>query len=127
MKKAIIGSILLLVIDLLWLRFFMHGRYEQMISTIQQSKMMVRVIPAVISYLFLIIGLIYIVLPNFKDKPFSVTNCLRYAFLFGIVVYGVYDFTAMAVLSNWNIPLAIIDTIWGGILYFTTCYLLNFV
>ena len=127
MKREIIASITLLVVDLIWLSLFMKPRYSKMIQSIQGSPMVAKLLPAVLSYCCLVIGLIYFVLPNFKDKPFSVKNCLRYAFLFGIVVYGVYDFTAAAVLDKWNMPLAIIDTIWGGVLYFISCYILNFI
>ena len=46
--------------------------------------------------------------------------------LFGIILYGVYDFTAAAVLKNWDIKLAIKDILWGGFVYFITSLVTSF-
>jgi uncharacterized membrane protein len=42
------------------------------------------------------------------------------AFLFGLVIYGVYDSTNYAMLKKWNPYLAMMDTLWGGVLFATT-------
>ena len=38
------------------------------------------------------------------------------AFLFGFVIYGVYDSTNYAMLKKWSPYLAIMDALWGGTL-----------
>ena len=43
------------------------------------------------------------------------------------MLYGVYDFTAAAVIKNWDIKLALVDVLWGGIVYFIACYGLKFI
>ena len=43
-------------------------------------------------------------------------------FLFGMCLYGVYDFTSGAIYKNWNFNLAIIDVLWGGFVYFISVY-----
>ena len=50
-------------------------------------------------------------------------QCLRIGFSFGIVVYGVYDYTCGTIFEKWDFNLALIDTIWGGILYTISSYL----
>ena len=72
----------------------------------------------------MVIGLHYFVLPKLKND-FSFTNCLSVSFVFGIILYGVYDFTCGAVFKNWNWNIAIIDVIWGGFVYFLATYSLN--
>ena len=42
------------------------------------------------------------------------------AFLLGIFVYGVYETTNWSLFSNWKFQTVIMDTIWGGILFFLT-------
>ena len=48
---------------------------------------------AVMAYILLVIGLYYFIIKERKN--------LIYAFLFGLFVYGVYDLTNYATLTNW--------------------------
>ena len=82
---------------------------------------------AFFSYFLMILGLNHFVLPNIDLKNITIKQCLKYGFLFGIVVYGVYYFTIAAIFQDWDIKLAFMDILWGGILYFLSCYLLKFV
>ena len=47
------------------------------------------------------------------------------AFLLGIVIYGVYETTNYALFKNWSILSVIIDTLWGGLLFASTTYIVN--
>ena len=105
----------------------MGKRYNIMIPKIQGSKMETNMLYAFFSYLLMLIGLNVFVLPNLDMKNINIADCLKYGFLFGIVVYGVYDFTAAAVIKNWDIQLALVDILWGGIVYFLACYGLKFI
>ena len=122
MNKLIVSSILLLVLDFIWIGGYMGGEYKKMIRKIQGSDMQVNIIYAILSYVLMIIGLNFFVIPNInKDNLFN--DSLKYGFLFGIVLFGVYDFTAGAVLKNWNLKLAILDILWGGTVYFLATFL----
>ena len=122
MNKLIVSSVLLLVLDLIWLKGYMGNEYKKMIRKIQGSDMRVNTIYAILSYTLMIIGLNVFVIPNInKDK--LLFDSLKYGFLFGIILYGVYDFTIGAVLKDWNLNLAIVDVLWGGIVYFLATYL----
>lgn len=106
----------------MWLKVYMGPSYGPMIKKIQGEDMKPNYLYAALSYILLAIGLIYFVLPNISEENL-LKDSLRYGFLFGIIVYGVYDFTAAAVIKDWDIKLAIIDILWGGVLYFLTAYL----
>ena len=122
MNKLIVSSILLLVLDFIWIGGYMGGEYKKMVRKIQGSDMQVNIIYAILSYVLMIIGLNFFVIPNInKDNLFN--DSLKYGFLFGIVLFGVYDFTAGAVLKNWNLKLAILDILWGGTVYFLATFL----
>lgn len=100
----------------------MGGEYKKMIRKIQGSDMQLNVMYAILSYTLMIIGLNVFVIPNInKDNLFN--DSLKYGFLFGIILYGVYDFTIGAVLKDWNFKLAIMDVLWGGTVYFLATYL----
>ena len=127
LKYRVVSSLILLVLDFMWLGGFMAPRYSVMIKNIQGSPMKANMLYAVLSYLLMILGLQQFVLPNLDFKNITVKDCLKYGFVFGLVVYGVYDFTAAVVFKNWDINLALIDILWGGVVYFLSCYLLKFV
>lgn len=115
------GTITLLVLDLLWIYLYMGKQYTHQIQQIQKSEMKVNPYLALLSYILMVIGLNMFVLPNIrKDHEFEDT--LKYGFTYGIILYGVYDFTAGAVLKDWNLRLSIIDILWGGFVYFVSSY-----
>lgn len=87
-----------------------------MIPRVQQSTMRVNKIFAFIAYLLMIVGLYVFVLPSL-DSTSTWTDCLYYGGLFGLVMYGVYDCTAGAVLEKWDTSIAMIDILWGVIVY----------
>ena len=122
MTKLIVSAILLLILDLIWIVGYMANGYRKMIRKIQGSDMQVNVIYAILSYTLMIIGLNVFVIPSI-NKENLIIDSLKYGFLFGIVLYGVYDFTIGAVLKDWNMKLAILDILWGGTLYFLVTYL----
>ncbi len=100
--------ITVLILDMLWLYMFMGKRYKTMIYAIQGTKMRTRIWCACISYILLIVGLLLFVIPKIR-KTHRVRDSFLYGGGFGLVVFGVYDFTAAAVFEKWNIQLAMID------------------
>lgn len=112
MKDFIKILIIFFVIDGLWLKFYMGKKYDIMVPVIQKSPMVTKLWTAVLAYLLLGIGVRYLVMPNIK-KETKYKDALFYGGIFGLVVYGVYDFTAASVFKNWDIQLAIIDILWG--------------
>lgn len=37
--------------------------------------------------------------------------------LIGLLVYGLYNFTNLSLLKDWNLTITIVDTIWGGVIF----------
>ena len=116
-KKELVAITTLLVLDLLWLNLYMGPRYQTMIKEIQSEKMIVNTMSAFSAYLLMIIALVVFVI----RKNFTLLE----AFLFGVCLYGVYDFTCGAVFKKWDFNLAIVDIIWGGVVYMTSIYVAN--
>ena len=99
----------MLILDGLWLNFFMGPRYKIMVPKIQKYPMNVIKLSALGAYLMMVYLLLNIVL------KYNLT--LSESFLFGCAVFGVYDFTCGAIFKNWNFNLAAIDILWGGLLF----------
>ena len=79
MNKLIVSSILLLVLDFMWIGGYMANEYKKMIRKIQGSDMQVNVIYAILSYTLMIIGLNVFVIPNI-NKDNLLNDRLKYGF-----------------------------------------------
>jgi len=78
------------------------------ITAIQHAPVQFRILGAVVCYICLIGGLYYFILREHRS--------IFGAFLFGIVIYGVYESTNYAILKRWKWEIMVMDTIWGGVL-----------
>lgn len=125
MEDRLIPTFCLLVLDIVWIKFYMGGRYAKMIPTIQGSPMVTSILSAGLAYLALVVGLWVFVIPLAKREGYTWCACLKYGGLFGLVVYSVYDFTCGAVFSGWDMTLALQDILWGGFLFTIACYSAN--
>jgi uncharacterized membrane protein len=112
-KKFLIAAVLLIIADIPWLTF-MGSANNAVITDIQGGKVpYFRLSAAVPVY----IALAYLVL-QVKDK----TN----AFLTGLSVYAVYDFTVYLAFKNYPLWLALADGLWGGVLFTIVYSLLKY-
>ena len=127
LKHRLISTFTLLVLDVLWISIIMGPRYHIMIKNIQNQKMETNILYAFIAYTLMVVGLNKFVLPMIDIKHITLYDCLSFGAVFGIVLYGVYDFTVGAVIDKWDMNLAIIDVLWGGFVYFMSCYILKFI
>jgi len=110
------SAIIFVSIDFIYLNLI-KDYFNNQIKSVQGSPMNVNIFGAVLCYIFLIFGINYFII---KPKK-SVSE----AFLLGIVIYGVYETTNYALFKNWSILTVIIDTLWGGILFASTTYIVN--
>jgi uncharacterized membrane protein len=67
-----------------------------------------------IVYLIVPVAILMFVLPRVKERNLMVAS-LAYGFVFGAMVYGVYDMTNYAILAKWSLKLTLIDMAWGGV------------
>lgn len=128
LKRVGIAVLVLLFLDFLWIWLYMGKQYDNMVPRIQGKGLKMNMVSAMIAYLLMVIALIYLVLPNIRSSPtHRLYDSLRYGALFGLVAYGIYDFTAGAIFTNWDFKLAIIDVAWGAFVYFVTVYIASMV
>ena len=126
LKHRIISSLILLFLDLIWLKLYMTGKYLILVKNIQNKNLDINIYYAICAYLMMIIGLNVFVLSNIDINNINFKDCLSKGFLFGSLLYGVYNMTNGAIFNNWDIKIAIADILWGGFVYFISCYLLKF-
>jgi uncharacterized membrane protein len=113
----LVSAIIFIVIDFVYLNV-MKGYFDNQIKMVQGSPIKMNYLGAALCYILLIIGINYFII-----KP---RRSVSDAFLLGIIIYGVYETTNYALLKNWSILTVIIDTLWGGLLFAATTYIVNF-
>jgi uncharacterized membrane protein len=116
-NKALVSALGLVAIDFAYLTVI-KGHFARQIAAVQGSPMVVNAFAAIITYVFLIFGINYFIIRPGRSA--------WDAFLLGLVVYGVYDFTNLALLSKWQLFTALTDTLWGGTLFYLTTRLVGF-
>jgi len=114
--KILTSALGLVAIDFAYLSVI-KNHFARQIAAVQGSPMVVNLFGAVITYVFLIFGLNYFIIRPGRSA--------QDAFLLGLVVYGVYDFTNLALLSKWQLFTAVTDTLWGGTLFYLTTVLVD--
>lgn len=102
---------IMLLLDSVYL-YFTKSIFGELVAKIQRTAMQLRIEGAIIVYLLLAIGLYYfIVKPGLSAWE---------AGLLGLVIYGTFDFTNYAMLKNYDLKTAIMDTVWGSLLFALT-------
>ena len=112
----LLSGIIFISIDFVYLNL-MKGYFNTQIKSIQGSQPKMNLLGAALCYIFLIAGINYFII-----KP---RKSVSEAFLLGIVIYGVYETTNYALFDKWSILTVILDTLWGGLLFASTTYIVN--
>ena len=112
----LVSAIVFIILDFVYLNVI-KGYFDNQIKSVQGSPIKINYLGAALCYILLIFGINYFIIKTRK--------CLSDAFLLGIIIYGVYVTTNLALLKNWSILTVIIDTLWGGLLFASTTYVVN--
>jgi uncharacterized membrane protein len=112
----LLSAIVMISLDFVYLTL-MKGYFSNQVKAVQGTPLKINYLGAAICYIFLITGLNYFIIKPRK----SVSD----AFLLGLVIYGVYETTNYALFSNWSIITVIMDTLWGGLLFASTAYIVE--
>ena len=113
-KKLLLTAITLVVVDMGFL-YLMGPYFGKMVKSIQGSDMVLNNLTAFITYVILVLQIYYFII----SKNASYTD----AFILGSTTYAIFDFTNLSVFKNYNMNIALVDSIWGGILYMLVTFI----
>jgi len=111
-KMAVLGAVGFMVLDGVWLGLLMKDFYRDQLAPIARlgtGGIAPNWPAAFVVYALLGAGIALFVIPR---AP-SVSLAAVYGALFGLVVYGVYDFTNYSTLRQWPLALVVADVAWG--------------
>lgn len=109
---------LFFVIDYLWLGKIMVGFYKQELGPLARrvgEDLSPHIGAALVVYLLIPLGIVLFALPHVSREALPWSS-LGWGFLYGVVLYGIYDFTNLAMLAGWSWKLSLLDILWGGVL-----------
>lgn len=116
-KVVLVVLISLAILDFLWMGFVTQKFYVAelaAIGRIKDGRFDVVYWAAGIVYLLLALGVGAFVLPKLTVSD-SLAMAFVYGAFFGLIVYGVYDFTNVAILKDWGLLVTAADVAWGGV------------
>ena len=114
LSRLIIGSLSFMVLDGIWLGVVMKSFYRTQLAPIARMSnggIAPNWPAAFVVYLALGAGVALFVSP----RASSLGSAAGYGALFGLVVYGVYDFTNFSTLRQWPLAVTLVDVAWGGV------------
>jgi uncharacterized membrane protein len=114
------GAILpvFLAIDFLWLGVVMSKFYKDelgVLARVSDGALTPVLWAAAIVYVLIPLGVVLFALPRVSQQHLA-SSALLWGFIYGIVLYGVYDMTNYSLVSKWSLRMSIVDILWGGVI-----------
>lgn len=119
LSKILLTILLIVAIDFVWIGIINQKLYKSAIESVQKTKFAVRYFPGLIVYIAIALIVNFWIIPfvkQNKDKKNPFYHPFVNGFLLGALIYAIFDFTNMAIFSNWSYSVSILDSLWGGVL-----------
>ena len=110
---ALLSSIIFLIVDVIWLSYATKSFYRPLLGDLISDKPVLWA--AGLFYLLYMFGMAVIVIQPCIEHN-GLTKSLYTGFIFGLVAYGTYNLTNMAVIKDWSPTVVFVDMFWGGFL-----------
>ena len=105
-----------LALDFLWLGVLAKNFYNRHLGPLmRQADGALAPIwaSAAVVYVLIPVGVALFVMPLAGGSPLK---ALGWGALFGVILYGVYDFTNHSLLKDWPFIVVAVDVVWGAVL-----------
>jgi uncharacterized membrane protein len=117
---TVVTLVVMFICDYVWLSNN-KASYTALVNKVQKrDKFTINIPAAVVVYLFVALAFIGILSPNLEIRVVQsklLTEAILEGALFGLAVYGIYNATNMAIFANYDMTIAIMDTLWGTVLF----------
>jgi uncharacterized membrane protein len=125
LKLYLLVVLVFLAIDLTWLGVLMANFYKAELGSLarRSGEAMSPVWwAAFLVYVLIPLGLVLFVLPRVSPESPAMT-ALGWGFLYGVILYGVYDLTNYSLIDRWSLRMTLVDITWGGCICAVTSYI----
>jgi uncharacterized membrane protein len=117
----------LVTLDVLWLTLA-RSMYASTVLRVQGSDLRPNYLAGLLAYGLIFVSILCIVVPsvNAASGDGQPSNpgflSLRVAGLLGLVIYGIFNLTNLTMFAEYGIRTALVDTLWGTVLYALSTY-----
>lgn len=115
-KLFIISMLVFFILDMTWIGYFAKGIYFKSYANwlrLDNGRLLPVWWAIVIIYALFAFATLTFVVPLSQG---SLLSAFFYGAALGLVIYGIYDFTCVAIFKDWPVLMAFADWLWGTIL-----------
>ena len=115
-KLLILSMLVFFILDMTWIGYIAKGMYFKSYADwlrLENGRLLPVWWAIIIVYAAFAFATLTFVVPLSNG---SLLNAFLYGAALGLVIYGVYDFTCLAIFKNWPLMMAFVDCLWGTIL-----------
>jgi len=116
LKLFFIAFIVFIVTDMIWLGLIANSlyfrSYEPWLNFVN-GQLKPLWWAAILVYLLFALSIVVFIIPLAQNSPYCAAI---YGALLGAIIYGVYDFTCLALFKNFPVGMGLIDWLWGTFL-----------
>jgi uncharacterized membrane protein len=119
LKQFVISLVSFIFFDFIWLGFVMRDfnlRQLAEVGRIEDGVFQIQLLPAMITYVLMALALPLYVVPRLKKQALPLHAFLTGAPM-GLIIYGVFDTTNLAILKNYPVTFVIPDVAWGTFIF----------
>lgn len=116
LKIFFVAFIVFLITDMVWLGAIAKGMYFAQYREwlrLHDGQLQLVWWSALIVYFLFALSVVVFIAPLADGSVYSAGI---YGALLGVVIYGIYNFTCLAIFKNWPVGMAFIDCAWGTFL-----------
>jgi uncharacterized membrane protein len=109
----LLTTLIFLIMDMFWFSWSLDPIYRPTFLAIQGKPLEMRIAGGIVAWFLLAVGIRYFAVGAWNNLDRSSTEIFSRGALLGLVIYGVYNGTNYATLSDYPVSTAIADTLWG--------------
>lgn len=116
LKLFIIAFFVFIITDLIWLGFIAKNLYLNHYAPwlrLVNGQLSPLWWATLIVYLLFALSVVVFIVPLSQSSAFSAAI---YGAILGAIIYGIYDFTCLAIFKDFPVTMGLIDWVWGIVL-----------
>lgn len=118
-KPFLTALLSFIILDIIWLGIIMkefNMRQLASIGRIENGRFEMNYAAAAVTYILMALAVIIYVLPQVKQNE-KTTKTFFQGALLGLIIYGVFDMTNLAILKDYPLAFIAPDMAWGALVF----------
>jgi len=119
LKQFLVAFVSFVTLDFLWLGFVIKDfnfRHLAEIGRIENGVFQMQFAPALATYVLMAFAVPFYVIPRLPQRG-SLVNTFLIGAPMGLIIYGVFDMTNLAILKNYPLAFVPPDIAWGTLVF----------